>query len=78
LASSVPNDDGPWQSGHPESELQRNKTPLRFALGQDVAGHPIAANLENMPHLLIAGHHRFRQVRVRELHPELFRSITHP
>jgi S-DNA-T family DNA segregation ATPase FtsK/SpoIIIE len=39
-----------------ESEaFQRNKTPLRFALGQDVAGHPIAANLENMPHLLIAG-----------------------
>ncbi|HUH98753.1 MAG TPA: DNA translocase FtsK [Anaerolineales bacterium] len=35
--------------------FQRNKTPLRFALGQDVAGHPIAANLETMPHLLIAG-----------------------
>jgi len=39
-----------------ESEtFQRNKTPLRFALGQDVGGHPITANLENMPHLLIAG-----------------------
>ena len=39
-----------------ESEtFQRNKTSLRFALGQDVAGHPISANLENMPHLLIAG-----------------------
>jgi S-DNA-T family DNA segregation ATPase FtsK/SpoIIIE len=35
--------------------FQRNKTPLRFALGQDVAGHPIAANLEAMPHMLIAG-----------------------
>ncbi len=35
--------------------FQRNKTSLRFALGQDVAGHPIAANLESMPHLLIAG-----------------------
>jgi len=35
--------------------FQRNKTLLRFALGQDVAGHPIAANLEFMPHLLIAG-----------------------
>ena len=35
--------------------FQRNKTLLRFALGQDVAGHPIAANLEAMPHLLIAG-----------------------
>jgi S-DNA-T family DNA segregation ATPase FtsK/SpoIIIE len=39
-----------------ESEtFQRNKTPLRFALGKDVAGHPIIANLESMPHLLIAG-----------------------
>jgi S-DNA-T family DNA segregation ATPase FtsK/SpoIIIE len=39
-----------------ESEtFQRNKTPLRFALGKDVAGHPITANLEAMPHLLIAG-----------------------
>jgi S-DNA-T family DNA segregation ATPase FtsK/SpoIIIE len=28
---------------------------LSFALGRDVAGHPILANLENMPHLLIAG-----------------------
>jgi S-DNA-T family DNA segregation ATPase FtsK/SpoIIIE len=34
---------------------QHNKTALRFALGQDVAGHPITANLEGMPHLLIAG-----------------------
>jgi S-DNA-T family DNA segregation ATPase FtsK/SpoIIIE len=39
-----------------ESEaFQRSRTPLRFALGQDVAGHPISANLESMPHLLIAG-----------------------
>jgi DNA segregation ATPase FtsK/SpoIIIE, S-DNA-T family len=39
-----------------ESEpFQRNKQPLRFALGRDVTGHPINATLENMPHLLIAG-----------------------
>jgi DNA segregation ATPase FtsK/SpoIIIE, S-DNA-T family len=39
-----------------ESEAyQRNKSSLRFALGQDVAGHPISADLEGMPHLLIAG-----------------------
>jgi S-DNA-T family DNA segregation ATPase FtsK/SpoIIIE len=39
-----------------ESEVfTRNKSPLRFALGKDVAGHPKAANLESMPHLLIAG-----------------------
>jgi DNA segregation ATPase FtsK/SpoIIIE, S-DNA-T family len=35
--------------------FQRHKSPLRFALGQDVAGHPITADLEAMPHLLIAG-----------------------
>ncbi len=39
-----------------ESEIfSRNKSPLRFALGKDVAGHPKAANLESMPHMLIAG-----------------------
>ena len=39
-----------------ESEaFVRGKFPLRFALGKDVAGHPKAANLETMPHLLIAG-----------------------
>lgn len=39
-----------------ESEIfQRLRSPLRFALGKDVAGHPKAATLENMPHLLIAG-----------------------
>jgi len=39
-----------------ESEaFQRNKNPLRFALGKDVTGHPINTTLENMPHLLIAG-----------------------
>jgi S-DNA-T family DNA segregation ATPase FtsK/SpoIIIE len=35
--------------------FKHNKTSLRFALGQDVAGHPITANLEAMPHMLIAG-----------------------
>jgi len=39
-----------------ESEtFTRNQKPLSFALGRDVAGHPLIANLENMPHLLIAG-----------------------
>jgi S-DNA-T family DNA segregation ATPase FtsK/SpoIIIE len=39
-----------------ESEtFQRNGHPLKFALGKDVTGHPIIANLEAMPHLLIAG-----------------------
>ena len=39
-----------------ESEAyQKNKKPLGFGLGRDVAGLPISANLEVMPHLLIAG-----------------------
>ncbi len=39
-----------------ESEVfARGKSPLRFALGKDVAGHPRVATLDTMPHLLIAG-----------------------
>ena len=39
-----------------ESEtFVRKHKPLAFALGRDVAGHPIVADLESMPHLLIAG-----------------------
>ena len=39
-----------------ESEVfARNKASLRFALGKDVAGHPKVANMEAMPHMLIAG-----------------------
>lgn len=39
-----------------ESEVfNRKKGALRFALGKDVSGKPYAANLDNMPHLLIAG-----------------------
>ena len=35
--------------------FKRLKSPLRFALGQDVAGNAVAADLSAMPHLLIAG-----------------------
>lgn len=39
-----------------ESEIfKNNKRPLSFALGRDVAGRPMIASIENMPHLLIAG-----------------------
>jgi S-DNA-T family DNA segregation ATPase FtsK/SpoIIIE len=39
-----------------ESEVfGRIHSPLRLALGKDVAGHPKVTNLEAMPHLLIAG-----------------------
>lgn len=35
--------------------FRRMKSPLRFTLGKDVAGKPIVADLNAMPHLLIAG-----------------------
>ncbi|WP_322506802.1 FtsK/SpoIIIE family DNA translocase [Anaerolinea sp.] len=39
-----------------ESEAFRKiRSPLRFALGKDVAGHSVAYDLATMPHLLIAG-----------------------
>ncbi len=39
-----------------ESEaFKRLKSPLRFTLGQNVAGNAMAADLAAMPHLLIAG-----------------------
>ena len=39
-----------------ESEaFTRTRKVLSFALGQDVAGLPVGADLTNMPHLLIAG-----------------------
>jgi len=39
-----------------ESEEFRNlDSPLAFALGRDVAGEPVVADLAAMPHLLIAG-----------------------
>ena len=39
-----------------ESEgFQTDRSPLKFALGRDVAGQPVAADLAAMPHLLIAG-----------------------
>ncbi len=36
-------------------EFRNLKAPLKLALGQDVSGQPIVADLPSMPHLLIAG-----------------------
>jgi S-DNA-T family DNA segregation ATPase FtsK/SpoIIIE len=36
-------------------ELRKLDSPLAFALGRDVAGEPVVADLARMPHLLIAG-----------------------
>lgn len=33
----------------------RNKEPLAFAIGKDIAGEPVVGELNKMPHLLIAG-----------------------
>ena len=39
-----------------ESEaFRRLKSPLRFALGENVAGNAVAADMAAMPHLLVAG-----------------------
>lgn len=39
-----------------ESEaFHKNRSPLAIALGRDVSGHPVVADLAKMPHLLIAG-----------------------
>ena len=35
--------------------FQKVRSPLAIAVGRDVSGHPVVADLEKMPHLLIAG-----------------------
>ncbi len=36
-------------------EFQESESKLTIALGKDIAGMPVVADLDNMPHLLIAG-----------------------
>ncbi len=36
-------------------EWQNLNSPIGFAIGKDIAGVPVVADLDNMPHLLIAG-----------------------
>ncbi len=35
--------------------FKKLKSPLAFALGEDISGNPVVARLSDMPHLLIAG-----------------------
>lgn len=35
--------------------FKKLKSPLAFALGEDISGNPVVAKLSDMPHLLIAG-----------------------
>jgi S-DNA-T family DNA segregation ATPase FtsK/SpoIIIE len=37
------------------SQMREMKSKLAFALGKDIAGNPVVADLARMPHLLIAG-----------------------
>lgn len=37
------------------SEFQRHRSKLAIALGKDIAGKPVVADLENMLHVLVAG-----------------------
>lgn len=37
------------------SQFQRIRSPLALALGKDVSGNPVVADLESMPHMLISG-----------------------
>ena len=37
------------------AEYENSKSVLMMALGKDIAGRPVSANLEKMPHLLVAG-----------------------
>ncbi len=37
------------------SEFQKSKSKITFAVGKDIAGKPVMADIAKMPHLLIAG-----------------------
>ena len=37
------------------SAFEKSKSKLTLCLGKDIVGHPVAAELDRMPHLLIAG-----------------------
>lgn len=54
----IPNEDNAFVRLRPvlESEsFRKKKSPLLLALGRNVSGEPVQADLEKLPHLLIAG-----------------------
>jgi S-DNA-T family DNA segregation ATPase FtsK/SpoIIIE len=58
IGVEVPNDEAslvPLRRIMESKAFDNMTSPLSFALGQDVSGNPVAADLARMPHLLIAG-----------------------
>lgn len=58
IGLEIPNEDRAFicLSEILDSETYRDsKAPLTLALGKDIAGHPVIADLAKMPHLLVAG-----------------------
>ena len=54
----VPNSQGSFvylEEVFASNEFQNTKTALTLALGKDITGRPIITDLDDMPHLLIAG-----------------------
>ena len=45
----------PWATSWPREEARKATHPLEVALGRDIAGRPVMANLADMPHILISG-----------------------
>ena len=55
-----------------ESDEWRNtKARIPIALGKDVYGHPIVADLAEMPHVPHRRQHRLRQIRLHQRHHHL-------
>lgn len=58
IGIEVPNDKVslvPLRRVMESEQFRRGSSPLKLALGQDVSGQPVVADLARMPHLLIAG-----------------------
>jgi S-DNA-T family DNA segregation ATPase FtsK/SpoIIIE len=58
IGIEVPNDEAslvPLRRIMESDAFDRTSSRLQVALGQDVSGHPVVADLTRMPHLLIAG-----------------------